>query len=319
MRMKKIKFIKVKSELGARHLGASLGPDAIEIAALNAKAPIFRDYETEEITAQNTNIILNNKPVYAEAHYIDELIDLYTRLASSVSNTIKLNTFPIVLSGDHSTAGGTIAGLKIANPQQRIGIVWVDAHTDIHSPYTSESGNMHGMPVNTAIADDNIECTLSNRVVSDEVKNKWHTLKNIGGISPKILPEDIVYVAVRSTEKEEDALTERLKIKKIPTEELRRNGAGETATLILEYLNNCDAIYISFDIDSLEDYLVKGTGTPEKNGLTEQEAIALVNKLLDSGMVNCLEISEVNPTLDDGNKTSQIAFNIINEGIKHIQ
>ena len=141
MAQKKIKFIEVKSEIGAGTRGASLGVDAIKIAALDYGSNIFSKYETVEIKTENHLLFEPQGSAYAKR--IKGLITMYERIGSEVSKTLKNNGFPIVLAGDHSTAGGTIAGIKMANPKARIGVIWIDAHADLHSPWTTPSYNLH--------------------------------------------------------------------------------------------------------------------------------------------------------------------------------
>jgi arginase len=110
-----------------------------------------------------------------------------------------------------------------------------------------------------------------------------------------------------------------LEIKVITVEELREQGVNKTVNIVLDYLKNCDSIYVSFDIDSLDDSIVKGTGTPEPHGLSEGEAMVLITGLVSDEKVNCLELTEVNPILDEKNKTAEIAFRIVNESVKCIE
>ena len=142
--MKTVKFIEVKSEIGAGTRGASLGVDALKIAALDYGSNMFKQIESIEIKTENQLLFEPAKTKLAK--HITGLIAIYERLADTISQTLKKNLFPIVLSGDHSTSGGTIAGIKMAYPKARLGVIWIDAHADIHSPYTTPTGNLHGMP-----------------------------------------------------------------------------------------------------------------------------------------------------------------------------
>jgi arginase len=238
---------------------------------------------------------------------------MYERVSKAVSETIKSGLFPLVLAGDHSSAGGTIAGLKMAKPKNRLGVIWIDAHTDIHTPYTTPSGNMHGMPLATALAMDNTE----NQVHAPDVQTVelWNKLKNIGKIQPKINPEDIVYIAVRDFEKEEDYLLKKHGIKVIPVQEVRRKGVENVVRQTLLHLSACDDIYVSFDVDSLDSSISRGTGTPVSNGLKEREAEDLMASFMQNHKICCFEITEVNPTLDKENLMAEIAFNILQRSV----
>src|ERR1039458_4010234 len=131
--MKKLKIIEVKSEIGAGTRGASLGPDAIRIAALDYGSNLFKAEESVQIQVDNN--VLFDSPGSPYAKRIKGMIALYEKVANEVSHTLKRNEFPLILAGDHSTAGGTIAGIKMAYPRQRLGVIWIDAHADIHCPF----------------------------------------------------------------------------------------------------------------------------------------------------------------------------------------
>ncbi len=217
------------------------------------------------------------------------------------------------MSGDHSNAGGTIAGIKMAKPKSKLGVIWIDAHADLHTPYTTPSGNMHGMPLSTAISEDNMECKVHD--VDEKTARLWDQLKMIGKIHPKVLPEDIVFISLRDFEKEEKFLIEKHGMKVITTSEVRRNGAENISRKVLRYLGDCSDIYVSFDVDSLDSAISKGTGTPVSNGLKEREAEDLISKFMQSRKVCCFEITEVNPTLDKENMMAEIAFNILQRSV----
>ena len=238
---------------------------------------------------------------------------MYERVSKSVSDTIKNNFFPVVLSGDHSTAGATIAGIKMAKPKSRLGVIWIDAHADLHTPYTTPSGNMHGMPLAVSINEDNAE--LSAHEVDTETKKSWNYLKKLGNIAPKVLPEDIVIISLRDYEKEEKHLIEKHGIKVISTNEVRRKGTENIVRYVTRYLSDCTDIYIAFDVDSLDASISKGTGTPVSNGLKEREAEDLISKFMQMRKICCFEISEVNPTLDRENLMAEIAFNILQRSV----
>jgi arginase len=238
---------------------------------------------------------------------------MYERVSKSVGDTLRSGLFPLVLAGDHSTAGGTIAGIRMAKPKGRLGVIWIDAHADLHSPYTTPSGNMHGMPLATALSEDNIENQV--HFPDEKTVDLWNKLKNIGKISPKIRPEDIVFIALRDFEKEEEHIIKKYNIKVIPVQEVRRKGVENVVRQTLMHLTNCDDIYVSFDVDCLDSSISRGTGTPVSNGLKEREAEDLLAALMQNHKICCLEIAEVNPTLDKENLMAEIAFNILQRSV----
>jgi arginase len=238
------------------------------------------------------------------------------RISKAVCDSIKSNFFPVVLSGDHSNAGGTIAGIKIAKPKSKLGVIWIDAHADLHTPYTTPSGNMHGMPLAAAIADDNQESRTHE--LDEKTAGLWNQLKSIGKIPQKVLPEDVVFISLRDYEKEEKHLIEKHGMKVITTSEVRRIGAENVSRKVLRYLSDCTDIYVSFDVDSLDSSISKGTGTPVSNGLKEREAEDLISKFMQNRKICCFEITEVNPTLDKENLMAEIAFNILQRSVNVI-
>jgi arginase len=238
---------------------------------------------------------------------------MYERVASTVEKNLKSGLFPLVLAGDHSSAGGTIAGIKMAKPKSRLGVIWIDAHADLHTPYTTPSGNMHGMPLAISIGEDNMDCQVHH---PDATTAKlWDDLKNLGKICPKVKPEDIVFIALRDTEKEEDYLLKKHGIKVIPVSEVRKKGVEHVVRQTLLSLKECDDIYVSFDVDSLDSSISRGTGTPVANGLKEREAEDILASLMQNHKICCFEITEVNPTLDKENLMAEIAFNILQRSV----
>ncbi len=312
--MRNIKLIEVKSEIGAGTRGASLGVDAIKIAALDYMSSFFVNFPSQIVETENRLLYEPIESPYAKR--IKGINTMYERVSEAVSSTIKSGVFPIVLAGDHSTAGGTIAGLKMAKPKLELGVIWVDAHADLHTPYTTPSGNMHGMPLATALAEDNIENQMHHP--DEQTIKYWDSLKNIGKIHPKIKPENIVYIALRDYEKEEEAIIKQNNIKVITVAEIRKKGVMHAVRQTLLHLSNCDQIYLSFDVDSLDSAISRGTGTPVINGLKEREAEDLVATLMQNHKICCLEITEVNPTLDKENLMAEIAFNILQRSVNQL-
>lgn len=315
MSSKRIIVLENNSELGAGTRGARLGIEALKIAALNLKKDYFTKYKREFIETRNDAIYDDIElPFLKRGKQIEASL---SGAMDAVSNVIDRNKFPIVLSGDHSNAAGTIAGLRAAMPDKRIGVVWIDAHADLHSPYTSPSGNVHGMPLAIALGVDNVEHRVN--AVDHETSDTWKSIKNIGGVEGKFDVEDLVFVGVRDTEDPEDYFIAENKIKQYSVEQVRRTGVKEISDEILGDLKACDFVYVSFDVDSMDCDLVSyGTGTPVPNGLTENEASGLINHLLIDKKVGCFEIVEINPCLDNKqNAMAEAAMRIL-EGATNI-
>ncbi|BCY27292.1 arginase [Flavobacterium okayamense] len=304
-----ITFLINKSEITAGTRGASLGPDAIMTAARQKGSYIFSDNKIEEI--RNWNELLNRPIKYPYAKRIIGLLNVYEELNAKVSSLVKSNTFPIVLAADHGSAGGTISGIKSAFPDKRIGVVWIDAHADIHTPYTTPSGNLHGMPLASVLDIDNKECKIND--IDAETEEYWNKLKNVGGFSKKINTEDLVYVGVRDTEAGEEFVIEKFGIKSIEVGQLRKEGVTEILKDINEQLKDCDIIYVSFDVDSMDPDLTSyGTGTPVPGGITPNEAKELLTHFAANPKTVCIEVVEVNPCLDEKkNKMAEVTLDLL--------
>lgn len=313
---KKIAYIINPAELGAGTRGASLGPAALQVAARKNGSTLFADVPQYHIT--EVNHLLDKGVEKSFAKNIDGVLTVYESLTTQLQAVFSSNHFPIVLAGDHSSAGGTIAGITAAHPDKTLGIVWIDAHSDLHSPYTTPSGNIHGMPLATALAEDNLACKSNE--VDQETIAKWNQLKNCGKKNPKLLAENLVFVAVRDTEEQEDAIISRKQIRNFKVAELRQKGVAAVTSEILSQLNNCDIIYISFDVDSMDpDITSHGTGTPVPNGLLPDEAKNLILNLLESPKVVCFEMVEINPCLDEKkNLMAETGFNILQKVVNKI-
>jgi arginase len=309
--MKNIKLIEVPSEIGAGTRGASLGIEAIKVAALDFMSNFFIHFPSEKIPTENKLLYEPIESPYAKR--IKGIATMYERVGKAVSDSIKNNFFPLVISGDHSTAGATIAGIKMARPKSKLGVIWIDAHADLHTPFTTPSGNVHGMSLAASINEDNSDCAVHD-VDPDTIKY-WNQLKGIGKIAPKVLPEDVVIISLRDYEKEERFLIDKYDIRVVGTKEIRNKGAENVVRAVLRYLADCTDIYISFDVDSLDSSISKGTGTPVSNGLKEREAEDLISKFMQNRKVCCFEITEVNPTLDKENLMAEIAFNVLQRSV----
>jgi arginase len=294
-------IINSKSEIGAGTNGASLGVDALKYTAINQKNHFFANRSSIDIINENHLIFDQNSQKYNSSKRLKSMARLYEDFCLKLEDVYKTGNFPIVLAGDHSSAGGTIAGIKNAYPHKRLGVIWVDAHADLHSPYTSPTGNIHGMPLAVSLGIDNIESKRNE--ITDETVESWNVLKNNANICPKII-DDIVIIGVRDTEKEEKYLIDKHNIKTIKVDQVRANGVVQSANDALDHLEYCDIIYVSFDVDSMDcDLISHGTGTPVINGFSEKETTELLLELCKSPKLCCFEITEINPLLDEKTNT----------------
>ena len=312
-----IKVIKNRSDIGAGTRGSDMGIDAIEIAAINKKNSYFDQFEFVDVVTENESIY--NKVNNSFAKRIGNVLNQCTRLANHVKVSLQEQNFPIVISGDHSSALGTISGVKAAFPQQTVGVVWIDAHADIHSPYTSPSGNIHGMPLAAALSEDNLDFQIND--ISRETTDLWERMKNIATPGAKVAAENVVYFGVRDTEEPEDKQIENLKIKNYSVSEIRYKGLQSCVNEAIERLSNCDVIYISFDVDSMDcDMISYGTGTPVSKGFDQEEVTQIMQQFVATKKVACVEFVEVNPLLDlKGNVMAETAFEVLDDLTKTIK
>lgn len=306
--MRKLTFLENCSELGAGTRGSSLGVKALKMAAINKGSSIFEQTEWVRVKDKNDDVLM--RPIrYPFAKKIDAMVEMYNRISSSTSEILQNGSFPIVLSGDHSNAGGTISGIKMAYPNKRLGVIWIDAHADIHSPYTTPSGNLHGMPLAAAMGLGKPENPLNN---PDEVTCvAWENLCSVGNIKPKVNPEDIVYIDIRDLEPEEWKVIRDKNIRYYEPHDIKEKKIAGIVRETLDYLSACDLIYVSFDVDSMDPTISVGTGTPVANGLKEEDALDLLLRLWREPRLVCLEITEINPLLDTRNRMAETVVEFI--------
>lgn len=311
-----IVFVINDSEITAGTRGASLGSRAIEIEALKKNDDVFR--RTKTVVVNHQNNALYDRIRHPLAKRIHAYSKVFADTAEKVSDVAQRGDFPLVISADHGNAAATIAGLKKAHPDKRIGAIWVDAHADLHSPYTTPSGNMHGMPLAIALGEDNLECQQNDP--EEETANYWNDLKNYGGIPSKIRHSDIVFFGVRDVEEPEVQLMQRHGIRNFTVSEVAKKSAAECVNEALGILGECDMIYVSFDVDSMDPNVVsRGTGTPVNDGFTPETALDILKHLIASGKLCSLEMVEVNPLLDNkGNEMARVSYLILKELIQAI-
>ncbi len=308
-----IALIEVDSDLGAGKRGASKGIEFLKQAAIAKQTARMRAengiVSLDNRSVQNENHALQGSKFYSHAKYIDAIYKVFERTTNIVASTLQDGLFPLVLAGDHSTAAGTIAGIKKAYPDRRLGVVWIDAHADIHSPYTTPSGNMHGMPMGVATAKDNLEKQINQ--LDGETSQLWELCKVLGVEGQANVDiKDLVYVSVRDTEDAENSLIEQYQIPIVTTDELRQIGAKAAAQRCLDYLSQVDLIYVTFDVDSMDSTICMGTGTPVPGGLWAEEARLLNEALVRDPRVCCWEICEINPLLDTLNTLAENSLGV---------
>jgi arginase len=309
---KNLRIIINPSELGAGTRGASLGPNAIFAAARTKKSRLFENREIHNIPDQNH--LLDKPNVTSFAKNIDGIINVFSSVNQEISKSLSSGNFPLIIAGDHSSAGATVASISAFYPTKKIGVLWIDAHADLHTPYTTPSGNIHGMPLATALGHDNIDCKKND--LDELTTEKWNKLK-----SSSLQPNNLVYIAVRDTEKEEDFLIKQLNIKNYTVEDVRQLGIQNLITELKKKFDEVDYLYVSFDVDSMDPELTShGTGTPVPNGLSPKEAKEILVEVCKFDTLVALELVEVNPCLDEKkNKMAETALDILESIIETLE
>jgi arginase len=285
---KKISIIGVPMDLGQTRRGVDMGPSAIRYAGiierlerLNYKIEDLGDIEigrAERIQSE-TNVKLRNLKAVAEAN---------EKLAAKVDEVVRAKSFPLVLGGDHSIAIGTLAG--VAKHYKNLGVIWYDAHGDLNTEETSPSGNIHGMPLAASLG-------LGHPV-----------LTNIAGYSPKIKPENIVIIGARALDEGEKVLIKEKGIKVYTMHEIDRLGMTTVMEETIQYLKDrTDGVHLSLDLDGLDPHDAPGVGTPVIGGISYRESHLAMEMLAEANIITSAEFVEVNPILDEKNKTASVA------------
>ncbi len=291
MNKKELNIIVSGWEYGAGKSGTSKGPDAL-LQELQTRMELPCEVSRIEQIVDAEDVETIRFPHLKRAAH---LIEHQSRLAELIeSQTSK--PFTLLLSGDHSNAIGGMAGFcRNRNPRE-IGIVWIDAHLDLHSPYTTPSGNIHGMSVNTALEIDNIACQVN--TLSTDCIALWEQIKNLKK-TDAVPAENVVFMGIRSYEDPEIRLVKDAGIKVIFAEEIHKNGIQWALEQVRSHLESrCKEWYVSFDVDSMDPTVSKGTGTPVTGGLSKAQAQTCLEFFWSQDPTRCLEITEINPELD---------------------
>ncbi|MGD6805179.1 arginase [Rossellomorea vietnamensis] len=284
---KNISIIGVPMDLGQMRRGVDMGPSAIRYAGvaerLERLGHTINDLGNIEIAqperVHTSDSTLRNLTAVAEGNQ---------KLADSVDKVIENKDFPLVFGGDHSIAIGTLAG--VSKHYENLGVIWYDAHGDLNTSDTSPSGNIHGMPLAVSLG------------IGDE------SLTGIGGYTPKVKPENIVIIGARSLDEGERELIKERGIKVFTMHEVDRMGMTKVMEEAINYLKDkTDGVHLSLDLDGLDPSDAPGVGTPVMGGISYRESHLAMEMLAESNLVTSAEFVEVNPILDDKNRTASVA------------
>jgi arginase len=287
MSKRTIRIIGVPMDLGQNRRGVDMGPSAVRYAGLQARlAGLGYDVHDEgNISVPNPE----EKAVEGQTKQLQAVTAVCQTIYQRARECVKRNDFTIFLGGDHSISIGTVAAAAKNEP---IGVIWVDAHGDYNTPDTSPTGNIHGMPVAVLVGDGPIE------------------LVNIGYEGVKIQPSQLVQIGIRSLDTSEKNRLAHSGASIYTMRHLDEMGMAAVARRALERLRHLSHIHVSLDMDSLDPGAAPGVGTPVPGGLTYREAHLLMEILGDSGRVRSMDIVEINPILDDKNKTAELAVEL---------
>jgi arginase len=292
---KKIKIIGVPMDLGAGRRGVDMGPSAIRIAGLNqAIARLgFDVVDAGNVHISPAEAIQRTNP---RAHYLPEIAAASEELARMVESSLEEGALPVILGGDHSIAVGSVAGLASFHRKlkQKVGIIWLDAHTDANTPESSPSGNIHGMPLAALLGYGARELT------------------HIAGFAPKVLPEHTAIIGARSVDPGERELLRSLGVRVFTMSELDERGLGDVVSEAVEIATrNTAGFHVTMDMDFIDPFYAPGVGTPERGGATYRESHLAMEKIAESGRVLSVELTEVNPVYDVANQTALLAVELI--------
>ncbi len=305
--MRSVEIISIESDFGAGKKGAKLGPQAL-IRLINQQ-------NIKQIShANNLRIVaddLEENTAHPFNKNIESIFEVQQLAVDAIEKTLSKNLFPFILSGDHSNGCAGISAIKNFHSDKRIGVIWIDAHADLHSPFSTPSGNMHGMPLAAALGTNDL-IEEANEVDAESIV-VWQQLMHLGSkkISPKILPTDLVFIDLRDTEEDEEILLSNKNISYYTPQLRTEIGIEQILVNTLAHLKDCDLIYVSFDVDSLDPNISIGTGTPVPNGMSESEAVYLLKNLINHPKTVAFEITEINPLLDREKPMEEVAARIL--------
>lgn len=288
---KTVRLIGFPMDLGAGRRGVDMGPSALRIAEIGQKLEAlgYTVYDEGDITVKPQEVLAVED---ATLKYLPEITNACQDLSDKVEQVLDGGDFPLILGGDHSMSIGSISGIAAhcRKNGKRLGVLWIDAHTDINTPATSPTGNIHGMPIAALLGIGAKELT------------------SIGGDFIKIEPQNIVYIGIRSIDEGERTLIKQLGITTYTMFDIDKYGIFTIVQNTLEQMRkSVDHLHISFDLDSVDPTVAKGVGTPVQGGLSYRETHLLMELIAESGLISSFEVAEVNPILDDMNSSAVFA------------
>jgi arginase len=291
---KGIRVIGVPLDLGQSRRGVDMGPSAVRVAGLEARLEAI-GHMVEDGGNVAVAIPEQKKEGAAHAKYLKEITATCTKSAELVLKTLEAGKVPLLLGGDHSVAAGTVAGVAefYRRQNQKIGLIWIDAHSDMNTPETSPSGNVHGMPLAAIMGLGPAE------------------LGNIFNFSPKVRPENCVLVGIRDVDAHEKENIRKAGVEVFTMRDIDERGMRAVMEEALRMAGRGTAGYhVSLDMDWIDPEDAPGVGTPVWGGATYREAHLAMEIIADHGRMLSFEIVEVNPVIDEHNQTADLAVEL---------
>jgi len=282
-------------DLGAGRRGVDMGPSALRMANLNEKLAAI-GYEVEDLG----NVIVDqpeSSPVGpSHARYLLQISHTCARLAGIVEEAADRGRAPLVLGGDHSVAVGTVAGMSrhFHKQNRSLGLIWIDAHADMNTPESSPSGNVHGMPLACCIGLGPTE------------------LAQLAGYAPSVSPGSVAIVGLRSVDELERLNVLGTGVHAFTMRDIDERGMRSVIQEAIHYATlGTGGFHLSFDMDAIDPGEAPGVGTPVHGGITYREGHLAMETICDSGLMASMEVVEVNPVMDEANRTAILAVELI--------
>lgn len=279
-------------DLGQMRRGVDMGPSAIRYAGIMDRLENLQ-YNVKDLGNMDIPRPNRREPIREDnLRNLHEVVEANVHLSKVVEEEITKGRFPLVLGGDHSIAIGSLAG--ISKHYENLGVIWYDAHGDINTVETSPSGNIHGMPLAVSLG-------LGHKRLTD-----------IMGEAPNVKPENIVLIGIRDLDEGEKEMIKKYNIKVYTMHEIDRLGMPQVMQETIEYLRErTDGVHLSFDLDGIDPSEAPGVGTPVIGGVTYRESHLALEMLAEADLITSAEFVEVNPMLDDKNKTAILTVALI--------
>src|SRR4051812_21147379 len=292
---KRIRVIGVPLDLGQTRRGVDMGPSAVRVAGLEARLEQL-GHKVEDAGNISVAIAEQKKEGDPSAKYLKEITSTCQKEADLVIKTLEAGEVPIVIGGDHSVAAGTVSGVAefFRRKNQKVGLIWIDAHSDINTPDTSPSGNVHGMPLGAIMGLGPAD------------------LVNIYDWSPKVRPENCVLVGIRDVDLAEKENIRRAGIEVFTMRDIDERGMRTVMEEALRMAGRGTVGYhVSLDMDWIDPEDAPGVGTPVPGGSTFREAHLAMEIIADHGRMTSMDVVEVNPVIDEHNQTAELAVELV--------